>query len=329
MIGAACPLHEISRLDAGEEGSVDDHVLLLSDLGGDSEGVPLEQKAQVLSVDKVDRGSPVPGGLLLGLAGESAGGDEQALVSSPGHRATEVADLLRSDAALVALALEEDLKGDQRQAVDADAVDPAFTRAAGDGHGDEVGLAEQALSQSFERVGGHREQGVQEGVGPVGGLVLPGLVGLVRRAGGLALGFGRVGAGDVGVTEAGHVGVDGRLALGGEVPQAAAIGLGQSHALEVGARPGEAVLDLGLGAVAVQDGLLIHGEAPVADDPPCDLHDAPGPAEVAQGDDGRPQQFEVGRDVLGSVVPSHCIPLNPIAPTCAACLRLTPADARG
>jgi transcriptional regulator with XRE-family HTH domain len=84
-----------------------------------------------------------------------AAGEQAYVLATTGHGTTEVADSARAYAAAVALALEEDREADKPKPIDAQAVDPAiatFTRYV---HTVEVGLAEEALSESFKGIGGN------------------------------------------------------------------------------------------------------------------------------------------------------------------------------
>ena len=52
--------------------------------------------------------------LLLGVRGERAGRDENAFIRAPRHRAAKIADLRHRDRSLIAFALKQDAKADER-----------------------------------------------------------------------------------------------------------------------------------------------------------------------------------------------------------------------
>lgn len=56
----------------------------------DAKFVLLQQIAQIVTVDQFDWWRAVTARLLTGAAGECAGGHQQALLASPGHRTSEV-----------------------------------------------------------------------------------------------------------------------------------------------------------------------------------------------------------------------------------------------
>lgn len=90
------------------------------------------------------------------------GGNEQSFISAPLQRPTEVADFLRPDTALPALALKIDLKRHQVHAQYADTVDPAVTRLAAHLDLGEASLAQETLCQALEPIRGHLSQDGQE-----------------------------------------------------------------------------------------------------------------------------------------------------------------------
>ena len=143
----------ISALDLGEEGGIDADILDGAGRGLDAEVVPLEELAKAVAVDEVDRRGAVAGCFLLGVCGERARGDQQALVAPACHRAAEVADSARAYTAAVALALEEDREADKPEPVDAESVDPAVAALPGDVHAVEVGLTQQPLGKPLKGVG--------------------------------------------------------------------------------------------------------------------------------------------------------------------------------
>jgi len=73
-----------------KEARIDSHVLLYSFAHFNAEAKLLEQVAQSVPVDQLDRRSTVAGCLCLGLAGERAGRDQQPFLAPASHRAAEV-----------------------------------------------------------------------------------------------------------------------------------------------------------------------------------------------------------------------------------------------
>src|SRR5438093_9687189 len=94
----------------------------------------LKHARQLLTVDEFDWRRSISNGLLSSLGGEGSGRDDDAFVSTAGHRTSKIANVARSDRARVLLALKENLKTDQRiDLQDANAVDAAISGATGDG----------------------------------------------------------------------------------------------------------------------------------------------------------------------------------------------------
>jgi len=83
---------DVRLLDFSEEGSIDGDVLDGAGCCSDTEVVSLEQPAEAVTVDEVDRWGAVTGCFLLGIGCECAGSDEQALVATAGHGTAEVPD---------------------------------------------------------------------------------------------------------------------------------------------------------------------------------------------------------------------------------------------
>jgi hypothetical protein len=65
-----------------KKGAVDGDVLDCAGRGVDAEVVGFEEVAEPVAVDEVDGRGAVPGGFFLGVGGECAGGDQQALVAA-------------------------------------------------------------------------------------------------------------------------------------------------------------------------------------------------------------------------------------------------------
>lgn len=69
-------LSTFDKLDVLEELTVDRNLLDLPDGRFHPQLVPLEQLAQPVSIDQIDRRGAVPGGLPLGVASEATGRDD-------------------------------------------------------------------------------------------------------------------------------------------------------------------------------------------------------------------------------------------------------------
>src|SRR5206468_3665673 len=94
----------------------------------------LKHSGQLLTVNELDRRCSISNGLLSSIGGEGSGRDDDALVSTAGHRTPKIANVARSDRARVLLALKQYLKTDQRiDLQDANAVDAAISGPTGDG----------------------------------------------------------------------------------------------------------------------------------------------------------------------------------------------------
>ncbi|WP_091239577.1 hypothetical protein [Aquimonas voraii] len=65
-------------------------------LGLRDEALIFEKFHQALAVDAFDRNHALAAGIGLGIGAEAAGGDEDALLDSPGQRDAELADAGRS-----------------------------------------------------------------------------------------------------------------------------------------------------------------------------------------------------------------------------------------
>ena len=106
-------------------------------------------------------GGAVASGFFLGVRGERPGGDQQAFVSSAGWRRGSHGRQL-TDAALVALALEEDGEADQAEPVDTQTVNAAVAALAGNGDAVEVGLAQQSLGKALKGVRFHLHEVIEQ-----------------------------------------------------------------------------------------------------------------------------------------------------------------------
>jgi len=69
--------------DFHEDSGINPDILDCAGRRPDAEVVPLEQLAQAVAVDEVDRRGAVAGGFLLGVRSERARGDQRALVAPP------------------------------------------------------------------------------------------------------------------------------------------------------------------------------------------------------------------------------------------------------
>src|SRR5215471_11334870 len=141
--------------DLGEESGIDPDIFDCASRRPDAEVVSLEQFAQAVAVDEVDRRGAVAGGFLLGVRGERARRDQKALVAPACHRAAEVADGAGADAAAGSLALKEDREADQPEPVDAEPVDPTVAALPGDVHAVEVSFTQEPPGEPLEGIGWH------------------------------------------------------------------------------------------------------------------------------------------------------------------------------
>src|SRR5262249_25718610 len=135
-----------------EEPGIDSHVLLYPLPHFDTEAEFLEQVAQSVPVDQLDRRGAIPGCLHLGLAGERSRRDQQPFLAPASHRAAEVPYDTGGNGPLVPLALEVDRKRHQRQTVGARAIDAAIAALARNSDVHEPGFAEDALGQALKAI---------------------------------------------------------------------------------------------------------------------------------------------------------------------------------
>jgi hypothetical protein len=107
---------------------------------------------QLAAIDQVDRRSTVTRCLLHSGRAEHSRRDEQALVGSPDHGATEIPNLARRHRPLVSLALKQDVEAHESMgACYPTAIDAAIAAATGDLDLSEPGLAEQTLNKPLKR----------------------------------------------------------------------------------------------------------------------------------------------------------------------------------
>ena len=99
-------------LDLTEESAINTDVFHGSYRGENTQLILLEQPAQAVAVDQVNRRGAVPGRFLLGVCGERSGSDQKSFVATSCHGTTEVADGTWANTAAVALALEEHREAD-------------------------------------------------------------------------------------------------------------------------------------------------------------------------------------------------------------------------
>ena len=90
---------------------------------------------QLLPINEIDRGRTIADCLCLGIAAESARGDDQTTIGTTDHRAAKVANGASGNTTLVALTLEKDWEAKQATKTnDTDAIYTTVTRTTSNTH---------------------------------------------------------------------------------------------------------------------------------------------------------------------------------------------------
>src|SRR6185312_7155295 len=144
------------ELNFVEELRNDRHLFYHLDLH--AETIVLEQLAERLAVDQIDGRRPIPCCLAARVRREGPCRDDEPLVGSSLHRATEIADCAGADGPLVPLALKQDMEGDEVHSNHTLAVNSTVSRFSSYLNLRESSCAQEPLRYPLERIGidGHQ-----------------------------------------------------------------------------------------------------------------------------------------------------------------------------